>query len=123
LKEGIELNKLPFVENLNEAVHEVLQGKHSSKYLSKFYKEMILSSSHEDDLRQACIKYIEKSHTPNALSKIYTVFKKDPYVITIEDFIVAYGREWGFSNHAIHKAKERVRMYNEAAGHIRYISE
>lgn len=112
---------LPIVNNINEALHEVMKGDYSSKYLSRHYKGVILNFSDEEELKKACTKYIERSDIAFALDKLYDIFGTDPYTVTIEDFVAHYGTEWGFGNYTIYKAKERVNMYDEIAGLVRFV--
>lgn len=109
--------QLPYVETLGEAVHEVIKGKNSSKYIAKFYKDIILSSTHPEDLLEACKKFIEDT---SILSKVYDGLAKEPFALTIEDFVAAHGTNWGFNNYTIKLAKDRVKTYNDIAGQVRY---
>lgn len=111
------MRQLPYVETLGEAVHEVIKGKYSSKSIIPYYRDLMLSASLPEKLIEACKKSIENTKNTNGIVK---AINKDPYALTIEDFVSVYGSEWGFNNYTIKVAKDRVKVFNDIAGKERY---
>lgn len=99
---------IPTVNSLREAVKYVIKNNTDAGYRPSYFIQDTSCSDRE--LPGRCIKLI---HSLNALNAIYRALEKFPEIITLEDFIVQYGKEWGFPSETICKAQESVNTFNQ----------
>ncbi len=74
----------------------------------------------DDQLLEKLNKFIKRKTNEKFLEDLFTRF---PNLITLEDFVAAYGVELGFDSDAIEIAKERVKTYDRIAKKKRYFIE
>ncbi len=99
---------IPKVNNLREAVQFVIKNNTDIGYSPTYFIRE--TSCSDRALPGQCIKLV---HSPNALNAVYMALEKHPDMVTLEDFVVRYGEEWGLPAETISKAKESVTTFNE----------
>jgi hypothetical protein len=110
------MRTLPKVGSLQEAIQAVIKSNTADHYPPRRFVQ-IVSNSKSYELLQVCSELI---CSQNAFSEMYKAMFKHRNLLTLEDFVACYGRDWGFSEEAVEQAKTRSQSFDTLVGHKRY---
>jgi hypothetical protein len=113
----ISVEMLPKVTSLREAVNEVIRNNQEQGYPPNRFKQMVSVS--DQDLPNVCLRLVTSK---DALNELYFVLMKHPRLLTLEDFISHFGDQWGFEEVVVKAAKDRSKIFDEAAKRQRFVN-
>jgi hypothetical protein len=108
------VEKLPKVNNLREAVEEVIKNNQREGYPPNRFRNM--TRVHNNELPSVCRSLVISR---DALSYLFDALRSYPNLLSIEDFISHYGEQWGLKD-VVEEATKRVQLYDEIAKKQRF---
>ena len=84
---------LPHVNNLREAVNLVIKNNKSEGYHPSLF--IRITDCPDNELVEKCEKLIK---SPSAQTHLLKVLEKHPNIITLEDFVIKYGKNYFYLN-------------------------
>ncbi len=104
---------------LRNAVREVIeQNKSMGHNATRFSQATVNGQAH--NLGEICERFI---CSPNAVAAIGNAIRERGGLLTIEDYVVRWGSEWGFDALVIHVAGESAEWFDRIVGYKRYVSK
>ena len=110
------MRELPDVKSLGDAVRAVIQSNKADGYNPSRFVQITLAGT-APDLKRLCEKLILSGQ---ALDHLDGAFEKHRSLLTLEDFVARYGRDWGYSDEVLDMARQRVIYFDQLAGGPRY---
>ena len=107
---------LPNVQTLREAVGQVVDSNSSDGYTPTRFIQAT-GGGDSPALLFVCERLIEKGETLEYLERALIEHSQ---LLTLEDFVVRYGANWGFSPLTIEIAEARVKYFDQISGGKRY---
>ena len=107
---------LPNVQTLKEAVKQVIQSNSSDGYVPTRFIQAT-GGGDSPTLPYVCDRLIVKGETLEYLERALI---EHPQLLTLEDFVVRDGANWGFSLSTIEIAEARVKYFDQISGGRRY---
>lgn len=117
LEDRTGMRPLPEVHGLVEAVEKVIQCNQEDGYQSNWFRALT-GRWQAPELRQICERIIADEGVEG--NPITSALREFPLLLTIEDFIVRHGPEWGFSGPTVALAKTRANLYDKVSGRFRW---
>jgi hypothetical protein len=106
---------VPSVINLREAVRYVIENNTNEGYPPNYFRRK--TSCPDRELLRSCLDLL---YNPNSINAVYKSLEAHPKMITLEDFIVRYGNDWGFTPDNIQKAKDSLDTFNSVPGKVKW---
>jgi hypothetical protein len=110
------MRSLPNVSSLQEAVKEVIKSNKADGYPPNRFIQAT-RDGYAPNLPEICNGLITKGET---LQWLEEAFKKHSDLLTLEDFVSKYGKQWGFSQDTIKIAEARAQYFDQLVKHKRY---
>lgn len=110
------MEQLPKVDSLRDAVEEVIKNNRELGYPPNRFVGIVSVSNSE--LIYVCSNLITSK---DSLSALYDAFLKHPNLLTLEDFVKYYGKQWGISEEVVEEANKRSELFDEIAKKKRYV--
>ena len=105
--------------NLRNAVQEVIRQNTSVGYPAPRFRQVTLECE-APDLRRVCEGLIESG---TAIEAMETAVRNYPNLLTLEDYVLRWGPEWGFNPEMIERARASSEWFDRIAGFRRYSAE
>lgn len=110
------MRQLPRPRNLNDAVRCVIDSNISDGYPPTRFIQATEDAT-APNLLAVCTRLINKGET---LEYLENALRRFPTLLTLEDFVILRGSEWGFDKDTIETASDRAKYFDQIAGQTRY---
>jgi hypothetical protein len=107
---------MPNAHGLGEAVRCVIQSNIADGYTPNRFIHAT-SDGTAPDLLTVCVRLINRGET---LEYLENALRRFPTLLTLEDFVLRRGQEWGFDDATIETARGRCVYFDQIAGSCRY---
>lgn len=111
---------MPPVSALQEAVAAVIESNREDGYIPGRIIQ-ITQNGDVPNLKSICEELVGSGIQPDELVHAFPVRRLK--VLTLEDYIVPYGRDWGISEDVIQVASDMMTTFDLLAGGPRYTDE
>lgn len=101
-----------------QAVHEVIKNNKSQRYNPQRFINMM--DAMDDKQMLSKMEGLIVSSEDKVFGVLLNQIYEKKYILTIEDFIVLFGEDWGVCPKAIQTAKKQVILFDECAGGQRF---